>query len=83
MALVGLRAVSEHLFAREGADGADLGVGDAELVGVVEDGVDVQGGVGGFAGLLAESVDELLLEVVGEVVLGAEEDDAALGDCGI
>ena len=53
VALVGLGAVSEHLLAREGADRADLGVWDAELVCVVEDWVDVEGGVGGFAGLEA------------------------------
>lgn len=35
----------------------------------------------GAAAQFAESVDEFLLEVVGEVVLGAEEDDASLGDC--
>jgi hypothetical protein len=42
--------------------------------------VDVEGGVWGFSGELAEAVDEVFLEVVGEVVLGAEEDYAAFGD---
>lgn len=37
---------------------------------------------GGLAGELTEAVGELLLEVVCEVVLFAEEDDAAAGDCG-
>jgi hypothetical protein len=32
------------------------------------------------AGEFAQFEDELLLEVVGEVILGAEEDDAAFGD---
>lgn len=44
--------------------------------------MNVEGGILGFAGELAEAVVELLLEVIGEVVLGAEEDDAALGDWG-
>lgn len=34
----------------------------------------------GSAGEFAQLEDELFLEVVGEVILGAEEDDAAFGD---
>lgn len=34
----------------------------------------------GFPRQLAQSVNELLLQLVGEVILGAEKDDAALGD---
>lgn len=39
--------------------------------------MDVQSGFRRFAGQLAESVDKLLLEGVGEVVLRPEEDDTA------
>lgn len=59
---------------------------DADLVIIVQlttrivDRVDVQLGGGGLARELAEALDELLLEVIGDVVLLAEEDDAALGD---
>jgi hypothetical protein len=62
-------------------DGADFGVGHAVAFTFrVEDGVDVEAGSGGFAGGAAEALDELLLEVGCQVVLGAEEDYAALGD---
>lgn len=47
---VGLAIVGEHLLAGERADCADFGVCGAELVGVVQQRVDVQGGGGGFAG---------------------------------
>ena len=63
-----------------GRDDADLVVLAAVLARRVADGVDVQARRGGFAGQLAEAVDEFLLEVICQVVLGAEEDDAALGD---
>jgi hypothetical protein len=42
--------------------------------------VDVQTRGAGFSGELAETMDELFLEFVVEVVLFAEEDDAALGN---
>lgn len=35
----------------------------------------------GTAGEFAQFEDEVFLQVVGEVILGAEEDDAAFGDC--
>ena len=41
--LVGLVLVAEHLLAGQRADGADLGVWDAEFAGVVQDWVDVEG----------------------------------------
>lgn len=44
--------------------------------------MDVKLGGGGFAGELAEAVGEQLLQIVVEVVLFAEEDNAAAGDCG-
>ena len=42
--------------------------------------MDVQAGGGGLAGEEPDFLDDFFLEVGGEVVLGAEEDDAALGD---
>jgi hypothetical protein len=62
------------------ADGADLGVVAAEFPLRVEQGVDVQTGCRGAPGELAETQDQRLLQLVGEAVLGTEEDDAALGD---
>jgi hypothetical protein len=62
------------------ADGADLRVAAAELALRVEQRVDVQARGRGLAGQRAEALDELLLQVVGQAVLRAEEDDAALGD---
>lgn len=52
------------------------------LAAGVADGVDVKARSRGLAGELAQSVDEFLLEVVGELVLLAEEDNTALGDLG-
>lgn len=81
-ALVGLKLVLEELLPVLGADLGNFVIANAEFGGVVEDGVDVEGRIGGFTAKLAETMDEVFLEVVGQVVLGAEEDDAALGDCG-
>jgi len=81
-ALIGLEIVD--LFEQFGADGADLLVRLALLPNIafgVEDGVDVQGRRRRLASQLPETVDQLLLEVVGQVVLFAEEDDVALRDC--
>lgn len=78
--LVRLLLVPEHLPARHRRDVADLGVPDPELGRVVQHRVDVQRGRTGLAAELAEPLDEPLLEFVGEVVLGTEEDDTALGD---
>lgn len=67
-----------------GTDGADLLIGIAVLAHIalaVQHRVDVQAGRFGAAGELAEAEDELLLQVVGEVVLFAEPDDATLADC--
>jgi hypothetical protein len=75
-----LEAVRVQLLGLLGRDDADLVVLAAVLAGGVADGVDVQSGRCGLARQLAQPVDQLLLQVVGEVVLGAEEDDAALGD---
>jgi hypothetical protein len=43
--------------------------------------MDVQLRTGWFAGKFAETLGEVLLEVVGKTVLLAEKDDTALGDC--
>lgn len=68
-------------FAEElGADSGDLLVRvtvATDLAFGVEDGVDVQARGGRAAGELADFEDELFLEVVGEVILCAEPDDAA------
>lgn len=77
---VGLLAVFEQLLAADGRDDADLWV-VSELTGPVEDRVDMQCRRGRFPCQLAQALDELLLQVVGQVVLFAEEDHAALADC--
>jgi hypothetical protein len=76
-----LSGVFVEFFVEFAVDGADLGVYDAVAFTFrVEDGVDVEARGGGFARGEAEALDELLLEVGCQVVLGAEEDYAALGD---
>lgn len=78
--LVGLVLVPEHLAPRHAADVADLVVPDAELGRRVEHRVDVQRRARRLAREQAEPLYERLLQLVGEVVLRAEEDHAALGD---
>lgn len=78
--LVLLRLAVE-LLVLDRADRADLGVVAAAFALRVQQRVDVQSRGGGTTSQLSEADDELLLQFVGEVVLGAEEDDAALGDC--
>jgi hypothetical protein len=51
------------------------------LASSVADRVDVQARGRGLARQLAETVDQLLLQVIGQVVLGTEEDDTTLGNC--
>ncbi len=68
------------LLVLQGADGADLGVVAAQIALRVEERVDVQTRSGGPAGELAEAEDQLLLQLDGEVVLVAEEDDAPFRD---
>ena len=69
----------EELLPRHGTDGADLVV-VAEFVRAVKDRVDVQRRGAWFVGQFAQALDEAFLEGVGEVGLGAEEDDAAFRD---
>jgi hypothetical protein len=61
-------------------DDADLVVIPPVLTTRIGDGVDMKTRGLGLAGQLAEPVDQHLLQVVGEVVLSAEEDNAALRD---
>lgn len=67
----------ELLKARRG-DNADLIVANAVRPRGVADRVDMQPRRGGLAGKLAQSLDQLLLELVRDVILLAEEDDTAL-----
>lgn len=78
--LVGRRLLVE-LLKLLGADDANLEVVAAEVTLRVEDGVDVEAGSLWSARELTEPEDQLLLEFVGEVVLGTEENNATLGDC--
>ena len=62
-------------------DGADLGVAASKLTLAVKNGVNVQARCGrALARDLTKSQDQLLLEVVGEVILGTEENDTPLRD---
>lgn len=73
--------LTEQIFRRTRADGADLLVCLTTVVAIGrEDGVDVEAGRFWLARELTQTGDKLLLELVGEVILLAEEDDATLGD---
>jgi hypothetical protein len=75
-----LSVVLEDLLASLRADSADLGVLDAKLGGVVEHRMDVQSRSWWFLRELAETIYKLLLQIVGEIVLRAEEDNTAARD---
>ena len=60
---------------------ADLIVANAELGGSIENGVNVEGRCLWLPTELAESLDKKFLKIIRQVVLGAEKDDATLGDC--
>lgn len=66
------------LFVLHGADGADLRVVASELAFRVQERVNVEARCLWSPGEFAEAEDELLLEVVCEVVLCAEKDNAPL-----
>lgn len=53
---------------------------NAKLRGVVQYGMNVESRRLGLAGKLTHPLYELFLKVIGEIVLGAEKDDAALRD---
>lgn len=76
-----LRRLAVKLLVLLGTNCANLWVLATPFALGVEERVDVKTRGGGAAAELAEFEDEFLLEVVGEVVLSAEEDDASLGDC--
>ena len=61
-------------------DDADLIVLAATVPRGVDDGVDMQARRRGLARELAEPLHQLLLQIVGDVVLLTEEDDAAARD---
>jgi hypothetical protein len=64
-----------------GANGADLQIVTSFFAAFrVEKRMDVQAGGFRTAGKFSKAQDEVFLDVVGEVVLGAEEDDATFGD---
>jgi hypothetical protein len=64
------------------ADSADFRVVTAKLTLRVQNGVDMKRIGGGASRELSKTVNELLLELIGEFVLGTEEDDTAFGDWG-
>lgn len=61
-----------------GADGRDLRVVAAEISSAIQERVNMEGGGLGAASQLSEPQNQLFLEVVGELVLGTEEDDTSL-----
>ena len=75
-----LRGLAVELLVLLGANSANLRIITAKISFGVEKRVDVEAGTGWSSAELAESVDELLLEVVGKVVLSTEENNTALGD---
>ena len=70
--------IPEQFLPGDGADLANLCIGNAKLGCIVQHWMDVKRRCLGLAGQLAHTLHEDFLEVVGEVVLGAEEDDASL-----
>jgi len=62
------------------ADGADLRVIAAQLPLRVKERMDMETGGGRAPGQLAEPQDQLLLEIVGEAILGTEKNNATLRD---
>lgn len=79
----GAEPVGVQLLRLARRDDADLVIGAAILSRGVVDRVDVQARGGGLAGQFAQALDEHLLQLIGEVGLGAEEDDAPAGDFGV
>lgn len=70
----------KHLLPRLGRNVTNLVIAHPKLTRAVEQRVDVQRRCLGFARQLAEFVHEFLLQLAGEVILGAEKDDATLRD---
>jgi hypothetical protein len=80
--LLGAEVLGGHLgvelFVLDGADGADLRIVATQLAFRVENGMDVQPRRRRPAGKLTKPKNQLLLQLVGQVILSPEEDDAAL-----
>lgn len=74
---IGLSLLVE-LVELKGADGANLGVIATKFSLIVQERVDMQARCGRPSSQLSKSEDKFLLEVVGEVVLGTEEDNTTL-----
>jgi hypothetical protein len=72
--------MAEDLLASNRTDCAYLRIVYTEFGGIVEDWMDVQGGVVRLSGQLTQTMDESLLQIVCEVVLGSEEDNSAFRD---
>jgi hypothetical protein len=81
-ALLPDEAVRVELLVLLRRDDADVVVLAAQATAAVGDRVDVQLGGGGLARELTKALDELLLEVVVEVILLAEEDHTSTRDLG-
>lgn len=60
------------------ADGANLRIVSTELSLIVQKRVNVQARCGGPSSQFSKSENKLLLQVIGEVVLGSEKDDTTL-----
>jgi len=71
---------AEHLLARKRADGTDLGIRNAKLVGIVQHGMDMKRRLGWLSSQLSEAVHQSFLQVIREVVLGTKEDHTTLRD---
>lgn len=67
-----------ELLVLDRADGADLGVTPPQLALGVENGVDVKPRRSRPPRQFTKTQDKLLLEIVGQAILGAEENDATL-----
>lgn len=59
----------------------NLIVANAEFRCAIQHWVNMQGGSGRFSGEDPEGLDELFLQLVGEVILSAEDNHTPLGDC--
>ena len=70
--------MGEHLLACYRGDMANFIIANAELGCTVQNGMDVKRRSAGFATQLAKTVYELFLKLIGEIILGAEEDYATL-----
>jgi hypothetical protein len=69
------------LFELLARDGRDLRITSSEFTFRVQDWVDVKSRGLGLAGKLSKSVNQCLLDVVGQIVLCSEEHDATFRDC--